>query len=162
MPVKRHYFEPGGVYHITFKTRWGQSFLASGAAKEIILQTIGAYGTRLGYHIIGYAIMDTHVHAVIRLGANTTAGKVVRAWKGFSARKFQSLLNRQGSIWQDRYADNHVKSEGELQRVLEYIHNNPVKTGKVRRQTDYAWSSAQAYAGRPSNVLPVNTDWGAG
>jgi hypothetical protein len=52
------------------------------------------------------------------------------------------LLNRRGPFWQRESYDHVVRDDGELERIIEYIHLNPVRAGLVQRPEDYAFSSA--------------------
>jgi REP element-mobilizing transposase RayT len=150
------------VYHLAFKTRRDKPLLRTDAAKAIVLDTLSAYRKKHGYRLLGYAVMDNHVHAVVATGPTSTIADIVRAWKGYSCRHLQRLLGLTGSIWQDRYADNAIQSLQELRTVLEYIHNNPVKAGIAAKARDYRWSSAQAYETNGSDGSLIDKQFVAG
>ena len=44
---------------------------------------------------------------------------------------------------------------------LDYLHNNPVRAGWVRKPEDYVYSSASKYAGMESilKVLLMDVEW---
>ena len=51
----------------------------------------------------------------------------VRAFKTFSSRRINELRLSPGtSVWQSRFYDRIVRDENELNRIREYIQNNPI------------------------------------
>lgn len=46
-------------------------------------------------------------------------------------RKFNRRLGRTGSLWQGRYKAKYVENQSYLDRLVLYVHLNPVKTGLV-------------------------------
>lgn len=46
------------------------------------------------------------------------------------------------SFWQDESFDHWVRSEAELEAVIDYVENNPVKAGLVEEKKLWRWSSA--------------------
>jgi hypothetical protein len=56
-------------------------------------------------------------------------------------------LGRTGeTFWQAESYDHWVRDDGERQRILAYIEENPVKAGLVQHASDYRWSSAHERA----------------
>jgi putative transposase len=45
--------------------------------------------------------------------------------------------------------DRNINDPRTLLYMIEYIHQNPVRRGLVKRATDWPWSSARFYAGWP-------------
>lgn len=44
-----------------------------------------------------------------------------------------------GRLFQSRYQAKYIKTDKGLLRTTQYIRNNPVKAGLVRRSEDYKW-----------------------
>lgn len=52
--------------------------------------------------------------------------EIVRGFKTFTARKINEYQNTQGQpFWQTRFHDRIIRDENELNRIREYIQNNP-------------------------------------
>jgi REP element-mobilizing transposase RayT len=49
-------------------------------------------------------------------------------------------LGRQGPFWQDESHDRVVRNENELNRVIQYVLDNPVKAGLVQTWEEWLWS----------------------
>ena len=59
-----------------------------------------------------------------------------------------------------RFDDEVIRDQRMFWTKLNYIHNNPVKAGLVRRAEDYKYSSAQNYINNDHLTLEVNTEYG--
>ncbi|MAU00364.1 MAG: hypothetical protein CL608_24750 [Anaerolineaceae bacterium] len=51
--------------------------------------------------------------------------------KRYTAVEANKVLGRQGQFWQHESYDHIVRDEAELQRIRQYVLNNPVKAGLV-------------------------------
>ena len=51
----------------------------------------------------------------------------VRAFKSFSSRRINQLRKTPSQIWQSRFYDHVIRDENELNRIREYIINNPLQ-----------------------------------
>ena len=54
-------------------------------------------------------------------------------------------------FWHREFWDRYIRDEEHYYDTIEYIHNNPVKAGLVRKPEDWPWSSA-GWGGRNSMV----------
>jgi len=56
-----------------------------------------------------------------------TLGDVIRAFKSISAIAVNRLQDRHGvSLWQRNYYEHIIRNESELNKIREYIINNPL------------------------------------
>ncbi len=81
-----------------------------------------------------FIIMPNHVHGIIGLvgaglkPAPTGLPEIVRGFKTFSARYINKTRNTPGiSLWQRNYYEHIIRNPEELNRIREYIVNNPLK-----------------------------------
>jgi len=81
------------------------------------------------YELQCFAIMPNHVHVLARFCPNTDAHRTLKAWKGVSARRINSLLSRKGALWQEGYWDRLIRSAAHWETVRSYILENPAKAG---------------------------------
>ena len=47
----------------------------------------------------------------------------------------------EGELWQPRFFDRALRTVGECNEKVEYIHLNPVRAGLVSHPEDWQWSS---------------------
>jgi len=66
--------------------------------------------------------------------------------------------NYRYSLWQTEKNVLPIFSEGMFMEKLNYIHQNPVRAGLVEKATDYRWSSARIWQGRPMENEPLLMD----
>jgi hypothetical protein len=68
---------------------------------------------------------------------------IMRWLKGRAGRVANQILRRTGTpFWQDESFGHWVRSAEELQDLIEYVENNPVKAGLVEAKEQWQWSSA--------------------
>jgi putative DNA methylase len=52
------------------------------------------------------------------------------------------VLGRSGQLWQHESYDHWVRDDDELERVVDYISDNPVKAGLVENAYDWFFCSS--------------------
>lgn len=103
------------------------------------------------YDLYAYCIMPNHVHLVIKLldisaivprrgSSRYTLANVLENLKWYTALKANKLLNRSGAFWQHESYDHVVRNHAELERIIRYVLNNPVKAGLVKDWDQWKWS----------------------
>ena len=93
------------------------------------------------YDLLCYCIMPNHVHVVFTLKQSARAlNKIMKSIKGYSARESNKILSRRGTFWQDESYDHIVRDEKELERIIYYVLNNPVKAGLVDDWEKWEWN----------------------
>jgi putative transposase len=98
-------------------------------------------GTR--YDLGAWVIMPNHVHVMVRPRGTHLLDRIVKSWKGFTAREANNLLGRTGeTFWAREYYDHLMRDEEERARLGEYIIGNPVKAGLCARPQEWPWTSA--------------------
>lgn len=68
----------------------------------------------------------------------------MQSFKRYTARQANLFLQREGPFWQAESYDHVVRHSAELERVIHYILNNPVKAGLVKQWQDWPWSWRKA------------------
>ena len=65
---------------------------------------------------------------------------IMQSLKGYTAWKANRLLGRSGKFWHHESYDHVVRDPIELQRIVTYVLNNPVKAGLVDKCEKWQWS----------------------
>jgi REP element-mobilizing transposase RayT len=127
----------------------GDSLIPSGPAwlqdSRVACVVVNAllYGetVRRFYRMHAWVVMHNHVHLIFE---PHTAMPVIMRWlKGRTSRVANQILGRTGTpFWQDESFDHWIRSAEELQYLVEYVENNPVKAGLVDVKQQWRWSSA--------------------
>jgi REP element-mobilizing transposase RayT len=93
------------------------------------------------YRLFAWCVMPNHVHVVVRLFPGYSLAAVLHSWKSYTAKRAADVIGITGSIWQREYYDHLLRSEGEFERAVRYVVENPVKAGL--RNWPWAWARGQ-------------------
>ncbi len=172
MSRKYKFKNPEGIYFISYsEVRWIDVFTRN-IFRDILLDSFIFCQKKKGLRIHAYVVMTNHVHMIIsttigHLLKNTirdlkkfTSTEILKAirnnpkesrkeWmlQAFAEEGKQNSNNSTNQFWQQ---DNHpieLYSNKMIGQKLNYLHNNPVKSGFVIKPEDYKYSSALDYAG---------------
>ena len=119
----------------------GQCFMRDDRVAQIVKDTLFYYDGKK-YKIIAWCIMPNHVHILIEVFNGFSLSEIIHSWKSYSANQINKLLNRTGQVWMMEYFDRYIRDYEHFDKVVNYIHNNPVKAGLVKSPSEYRWSSA--------------------
>jgi putative transposase len=105
------------------------------------------------YHLGAYAIMPNHVHVLLDFSIQLDqitweitdenykqVYDVIQLIKGGSARWCNKQLNLTGQFWQHGCFDRFMRSERHRYYATNYIINNSVKAGLVKKWEDHPFS----------------------
>lgn len=65
---------------------------------------------------------------------------IMRDLKKFTAKEANKILNRKGNFWQHESYDHVIRDERELRKLVQYILNNPIKSGLTDDPYKYEWN----------------------
>ena len=94
------------------------------------------------YRLGAWAVMPNHIHVLLEVW-QTPLALLLKSWKGFTARKANKLLGREGAFWEREYWDTRVRHEQQLRKAVRYVEANPVKVSLVPEAKAWQWSSAR-------------------
>ena len=112
----------------------GACHLRNPAVAEDVANTLRHFDDRR-YRLFAWCVMPNYVHVVVRLLPGQVLAEVIHSWKSFSAKRANTILARRGSFWQREYYDHLIRNEGELERSIRYVSENP---GKANLK-DWRW-----------------------
>lgn len=84
--------------------------------------------------IISSVVMPNHVHAIFVQNPDWPLEKLLRSWKSFTSRKINSLVGRDGSLWQRDYFDRLVRDQKHFANCIRYVRRNPQKAHLHNRE----------------------------
>jgi len=122
-------------------TRIGPMFLRRSEVASLVVAALQR-GVVMGiYDLRAFVVMGNHVHVLFRpLGETSRALQWI---KGTTAREANQLLARTGKpFWQRESYDHRVRDKRQMERIIAYIEDNPVKAGMAAVASDFPWSSA--------------------
>lgn len=95
-------------------------------------------------HLYAVVVMPDHVHLLFHPlrdshGWAFPLVDIMQCMKGATAHRINKLLHRSGPVWQEESFDHVLRSDESLKEKAEYIRQNPVRRGLVKRPEDYRW-----------------------
>jgi len=121
------------------------------------------------YELYAYVVMPSHFHWVFRpLDAwvdglpktgkrRTPRERIMHTLKLRTASECNKLRGQQGPFWQDESYDHCVFDIEELERIVEYVEQNPVKAGLVQTADQWPFSSVRD---RLARDIPIGVPLG--
>ena len=109
----------------------GPTWLREPAVAEVVGAALRHFQGR-AYQLVCYCLMPNHVHVVLSLPEDAPPlTKTLQQLKGYTALQANRLLGRTGTFWQPESYDHIIRNSEEMQRVVAYVLNNPVKAALV-------------------------------
>ncbi|MFL6585086.1 MAG: REP-associated tyrosine transposase [Chthoniobacterales bacterium] len=137
------------VYFVTFNTHRRQRILTNAEVHTAVVQ----YCTRSEAFQIGvgrYVIMPDHVHLFVCFGLGCAV--TLSAWIKGLKRHLNLVLQTQNkqiaqipaqklaSFWQPGFNDHLLRSDESYSAKWDYVFENPVRAGLVRRAEDWRYA----------------------
>ncbi len=100
------------------------------------------------YKLIAWCIMPNHVHVLIEQMEKLP--KIIQSWKSYTGRwakqrsaELELGVPKDRPFWMREYWDRYIRNRTHLNKVIEYIHLNPVKAHLCSTPADWLYSSAR-------------------
>ncbi|WP_093667527.1 REP-associated tyrosine transposase [Tenacibaculum sp. MAR_2009_124] len=158
-----------GLYFVSFATvNWIDVFTRQ-VYFDILVESISYCRENKGMELYCYCFMSNHVHFIFR-SADDQPSELLRDFKKYTSRKLIQVIenNPQESrkewllrmfkragkknattthyqFWQQHNKPIELWSEKVIKQKVDYIHNNPVRSGFVINPEDWKYSSARNY-----------------
>jgi REP element-mobilizing transposase RayT len=147
MPRRPRVFVDGAIYHVYCRFAHGARVFAVPEEAERFLAIAREVKRTDELSILAWCLMPTHYHLAVRTG-RLPLWRSLRVIQG----RFALVHNRRhrtlGPLWQGRYKARVVDGQDGLDRLLAYIHLNPVKAGLAASPAGYRWSGHRELLGR--------------
>ncbi|HKK81400.1 MAG TPA: transposase [Prolixibacteraceae bacterium] len=104
-----------------------------------IIQNAILYFQNKRYTVLAYSIMPNHVHLLLS-NLKKHLSDILKPLKGFSAWEINKQAGRKGTFWQDESYDHIIRSRDEMANTVDYILNNPVKSGLCDHYTEHRFT----------------------
>jgi len=132
-------------YHVLARGNEQRAIFRDEADHRHFLELLGRLTERFEVELWSYVLMPNHYHLVLR----TERPNLSRAmqWLGVAYSVWHNLRHQRcGHLFQGRFKSFIVQEEGYLDRLILYVHRNPLRAGLVERLSRYPWSSHRCVA----------------
>jgi len=136
----------------------GPSWLSHPDVADVVQSCLLRGARELNYFdLFAHVVMPNHVHVLLE--PKLPLQRLTRGIKGHSSQLANRILGRVGQpFWQDESFDHWGRRPSEVERIIQYIENNPVKAGLATNASAWPWSSASPLVAQA--FLPVQFDRG--
>mgnify|MGYP001820190576 FL=1 len=152
MPRTPRVFVEGGIYHVYNRFASGEAIFADPEVARDFIDLVRFVKKRDGWTIFAWVLMSNHYHLAIRSRA-VPISQGFHYLQGTFSRRFNRSNGRTGALWQSRYHAKPINEQAYLDRVVLYIHLNPVAGGLVANPADHVFCGHREIAKRPRNPL---------
>lgn len=156
MPRKPRVESPIDYYHVMMRGNNDEKIFNTKDLKSYFLECIKSQEED-EVNITTYCVMDNHVHLLLKSNLGNLASFAKKINTKYALR-YNSIKDRRGHVFQDRFRSEAIYDERHLLNVVRYIHNNPVKAKMVNSPHDYRWSSYNEFINKNEIICSKQKD----
>ncbi|MBN2441873.1 MAG: transposase [Spirochaetales bacterium] len=127
----------GAVYHVIARANRNEFIFESKEIRDMFLDILSRAKKRYKFAVWNFCIMGTHVHLMMQPLGKENLSKIMQWILSVFARKFNDKFNLIGHVWYDRFKSWILNSIHQMFVTFQYITENPVKAGIVKKPEDY-------------------------
>ena len=128
------------TYHVNGKAVEGTKLFRDDVDRESFLALLADQASRSDWCILGYCLMTTHYHLILKLRKLTLSSGFQRM-NSLWARRYNKRHDRRGALWQRRFFDSIVETDDHLYESIRYVVLNPRRANMCALPEDWPWSS---------------------
>ncbi|HVZ39750.1 MAG TPA: transposase [Candidatus Kapabacteria bacterium] len=162
----RHYAEGEYVYFVTWTVVDWLAVFTTHERFTVLIEALAHGRAEKGLLVHAYVAMPNHAHLIISSEPTAALPGIVRDLKRHTSRvlthmleesragthlqHFMEAARRSGrgneyALWLEGYHPVAIYTQRFFRQKLDYLHDNPVRKGYVRRAEDWQYSSAGDY-----------------
>ena len=157
-------------YFVTFTVvEWIDVFIREEYI-QIFLDSLQYCQKHKGLEVGAWCVMTSHIHLILRAGESSKLEGVIRDLKSYTSRHIRKQIvnntresrrewmlsmmeklgteksnNKDFQFWQQHNHPIELNTNDLTIQRLDYVHQNPVKSGYVSQARDWVYSSARDY-----------------
>ncbi|TLU83899.1 MAG: hypothetical protein FDX30_06440 [Chlorobium sp.] len=146
---------PGTLHHVIVRGIEQSSIVRDDTDRKTFIYRVGLLAKGSGTGIYAFALMTNHAHILLKSGQDGIS-KYMRCLLTGYAQYYNRRHKRAGHLFQNRYKSIICEEEAYFDKLVAYIHLNPLRAGLVenlQQLADYPWS------GHSVLMNKVRYDW---
>lgn len=155
MPRKPRVISSTGIYHITLRSINQHIIFEEESDFQKFLFILADCKQAIDIDIYAYCLMNNHIHLLLHSSSNNLASFFQSLGSRF-VRWYNNKYSRSGHLFQDRFFSVPIETESQYLSTLLYIHNNPVKANICHFESEYRWSSYNAFYDEKNPLINVS------
>ncbi|MCA1829698.1 MAG: transposase, partial [Myxococcales bacterium] len=110
--------------HLTLRVQPGIAYLRGERRAKSIVGAIQIANRRDDFQVVEYVILGNHLHLIAEAESSEALSRGMQRFEIRIAKRLNSLQNRQGSVFTDRYHAHTLKTPREVAHALRYLRGN--------------------------------------
>ena len=155
MPRKPRIMSSSGIYHIILRSVNRHIIFEEDSDYNKFLYIMSDCKKKYDIKIYAYCLMDNHIHILLK-SPDEKLSIFFQSLETRFVRWYNNKYLRSGHLFQDRFYSTAIENDRAFLSTLVYIHNNPIKVNICRFQSDYKWSSFNAYHGQNNTLVDTS------
>ncbi|MDO5650101.1 MAG: transposase, partial [Gallicola sp.] len=123
--------EEGMLHHVIVRGNRKNNILIRDKNRGKYLELIQRYKNRYQFRMYAYCLMDNHIHLLLEEGEKSLS-KIMQGIQQSYTQYFNKKQNATGHVFEQRYKSIPCSEESYLDRLIAYIHYNPVDAKLVK------------------------------
>jgi putative transposase len=143
MPRRPRSFLPGELYHVVNRGNDKRVIFPRDDDYERFVQLLIAGRARAAVDIVGFSLMSTHFHLLLRPGDRTAIPRYMHFVDGRFARELRASTDTlgHGHVFKKPYFGKGAEDELGRLTVMAYVERNALAAGVVSRAEEWQWCS---------------------
>ena len=135
----------GAIYHVMSRGVDRRAVFVDDADRLKFLSELDRLCGETSVRVLAYCLMGNHFHLALQVADIPLSAFMQRLLTSY-ATYFNQRHARTGHLFEGRHLAKLCLDDAYLQRVIRYIHQNPVRAGFVSKARDWPWSSVHRFA----------------
>ena len=173
--------EKDGAHFLTFQVVGWVDLFSRRDYRDVVIDSFKYCQQNKGLNLFAFVIMSNHIHLLAQSEVGDLSG-FIRDFRRYTSKRFVEIMesgkesrsewmgmvfkyhaklkdNQTHQVWTHENHAEHIYSQKFIEQKVQYIHNNPVRSGIVVNPEDYLYSSARNYAGLESVIDVIEVDF---
>jgi REP-associated tyrosine transposase len=133
------------TFFVTAVTYQRQPHFRRSAMAELFLETLFHYRNEKVYLLHEFVVMEDHIHLILTPTSRFSLEKAMQRIKGGFSFQVGKLVSGKMEVWQPSFTQHLILDIEDFERHRDYVLDNPVRAGLVRRREDWPLSSVHRY-----------------
>jgi REP element-mobilizing transposase RayT len=125
----REHFTASRPVHVTVRVRSGLPSLRGPVLAPVVLKAMEAGNERAGFRLVHFSLQVNHVHLICEADGAAALAAAMRALNGRIAKAINKQLGRTGSVIEDRYHLEVLRTPTQVRNAVRYVLRNGEKHG---------------------------------
>ena len=122
--LARPKLNPRHPVHVTMRARPGVGYLRSQRRARIVLDAIESANRREDFQVVDLVILGNHLHLLVEAEGEEALSRGMQSLNIRIAMRLNSLQNRRGGVFVDRFHAHALSSRREVAHALRYLSTN--------------------------------------